>query len=324
MENFDKKNIIERMMLKQTELEGYYRELRKYELENQNPYIGIKIRKKLNKLVVLIFKISTFLDGQKMEILNDKHTKSNTSKIYAVTHIGRYDIENSIKSIKENCYFVWGDPGVLYKSPEKILTDMLGTIFVDTDNKEDRHVCLETMCKLLNLGANIQIYPEGAWNLQKNEPVMKLYTGVIEAAIRTRSEIVPVAIEQYNKRYVINIGENVNLNNKSINDKRKLADDLRDIMCTLKWQIWEKEGIFKRKDIADDWYEKFVNDIMKDSDIGYTEEVIEKTRYKDKNITNYEEAFEFLKNIDINKNNLFLFENQDEVQREYFAKVLKK
>lgn len=323
-DEFHKKNLFQRMLLEQTELENYYRELRKYEFFNSDPKKGIEIRKKINKIVVLMFKISTFLSGQTMEIMKDERIRSNKPKIYAVTHIGRYDIETSVKAIKENCYFVWGDPGELYKSPEKILTNMLGTIFVDTDNKEDRHLALETMCKLLNSGANIQIYPEGAWNLQKNEPVMKLYSGAVVAAIKTGAEIVPVAIEQYDKRYVVNIGKNINIYNHPIEDAKELTLELRDIMCTLKWEIWEKEGIYKRKDIPNNWYEDFVNDIMKDSDIGYTEEVIERTRYKDKNITTFEDAFDFIRNIHVNKKNIFLFENQESFQRESISKVLKK
>lgn len=321
---FEYLNFFKRMLLEQKELEKYYRELRKYELNNKNPEIGIKIRKKLNKILVLLFNISTYLSGQKLEILKDERITNDKPKIYAVTHIGRYDIEMSIKAIKENCYFVWGDPGLLYKSPEKILTNIIGTIFVDTDNKDDRHLSLETMCKLLNHGANIQIYPEGAWNLQKNEPVMKLYTGAVEAAIRTGAEIIPVAIEQYDKRYVVNIGKNIDLKDKQISDKRELTDELRNIMCTLKWEIWEQQGIYERKEIPENWYNEFVENIMKDSDNGYTLEEIERTRYKNKKNVSKEEVFSFIENIKINKNNYFLFQKQETFNTKNVVKVLKK
>lgn len=323
-DNFKYLNFIRKMLLEQKKLEEYYRVLRKYEFENKDPKMGIKIRKKINKLIVLLLDISTFLSGQKLEIMKDERINNDKPKIYAVTHIGRYDIEMSIRAIRENCYFVWGDPGVLYKSPEKILTDAIGTIFVDTDNQEDRHLSLETMCKLLENGANVQIYPEGAWNLQPNEPVMKLYTGAVEAAIRTGAEIIPVAIEQYGNRYVVNIGRNVEYKNYDINDKKKLTDDLRDIMSTLKWEIWEQQGIYKRNDIPENWYDDFVKNIMKDSDKGYTLDEIERTRYKEKMNISYEDVFSFFKYIKLNKNNIFLFRNLEQNQRENISKVLKK
>ena len=53
-------------------------------------------------------------------------------------------------------------------------------------------------------------------------------------AIRSGADIVPIAIEQYEKSFYINIGKNISLDETSdLNKKRKLSDDLRrDIMYT--------------------------------------------------------------------------------------------
>lgn len=46
-------------------------------------------------------------------------------------------------------------------------------------------------------------------------------------------------------------------------------------MCTLKW---EKHGIDKRSDVPVNYEKIFINNIMKETDNGYTIEEIERTR----------------------------------------------
>lgn len=87
-----------------------------------------------------------------------------------------------------------GDPNEVYKKAEYILIKLIGAIFVDTWDKTG-HISKETMVKVLGQGGNVQIYPEGAWNLTSNQVVMTFYTGAVEAAIRAGADIIPVAVE---------------------------------------------------------------------------------------------------------------------------------
>lgn len=321
---FHKKNILQRLLLEQKQLEQYYRELRKYEHNTNAPIKGVELRKKIHCITVQLMKIERAFLRHSLKVIGDERIATSKPKIYAVTHIGRYDIETSIEAIKENAFFVWGDPGKLYKSPEKLLLNMIGMIFVDTDNKEDRQISLQTMIKLLKQNGNIIIFPEGAWNITENEPVTKLYTGAIEAAILGGAEIIPVAIDHYGADYYVNIGRNIDCSNMKLEDKREESDKLRDILSTLKWQIWEEYGAGSRADFSEDYSEIFLNEIMKESDNGYTIEEINRTRFKDKNITTPEEAFEHLSLLKPNKNNAFLLQSMTPTERERQAILLKK
>lgn len=83
------------------------------------------------------------------------------------------------------------------------------------------------------------IYPEDAWNIIENQVVMPLYSGAAEMAIRSGAEIVPIAMEQYDKTYYVNIGKNINLTGYALSQKRQATEELRDVLCTLKWEIWK-------------------------------------------------------------------------------------
>lgn len=88
--------------------------------------------------------------------------------------------------------------------------------------------------------------------------------------------------------------------------KRELSNQLRDIMCTLKWEIWEKEGVQKRSRILTGYEDTFLYHIMKQTENGYTVEEIERTRYHSAT-ADPEDVFSFKYNLIPSRNNLFLF-----------------
>lgn len=143
------------------QLNVYHRELRKIDYENNEPVKGIEIRKKTQKILRQFLKLEQIPSKYSIETLSDERTKSDKPKVYVVTHVARYDIEASIEAIKENAHILWGDVGELYRSPEILLLKALGIVPVDVEIpdeasdeelksiKEDRHISLETVIKIL-------------------------------------------------------------------------------------------------------------------------------------------------------------------------------
>lgn len=196
------------------------------------------------------------------------------------THIGRYDIEMALESIQDICFLFFGNLGKRYRSLDGVVAYLLGFIGCDTTEKEDRHIAKELAIRTLKQGGNILIWPEGAWNITENEVVMKLYMGTVEMAIRSGADIIPIAIEQYEKSFYVNIGKNISLDETSdLNKKRKLSDDLRDTLCTLKWEIWEQFPITKRSSLPENMGQIFVEKIMSETANDYTIEEIERDRF---------------------------------------------
>ena len=318
-----KKNIIQILLTKQDELEAYYRELRKYEYDNNIPIKGINIRKKVYKLLSLLLKVNRMIQHQELVILNDKSVTTDKPKIYAVTHVGRYDIEMAIEGVGESAFFLMGDPGSVYKSFDGVLLNVNGTIFFDTDNKIDRNIGKENCIKVLENGGNILMFPEGAWNITENEIVMQLYDGAVDIAIQTGADIVPIAIEQYGKKYCMNIGENISYQKNGTYDVKSEKRKLRDTLATLKWDIWENfsERVV-RNTMSTNAKEQYLDSVMSETENGYTVEEINRTKFHDKDIVKTEQTFEHVANIKVNKNNMFLFTNIDKLQRTIHAKFL--
>ncbi len=299
MEEFKKKNLIERMLTKQKELEQYYRDLRKYEYLTDAPIKTREYFDKQHKKLETIFGWELKLLSYNVKVHQDLRTPNlNVPKIYAVTHIGRYDIEASILTKGEQACFFWGDPGSLYKSPEKILTNKIGAIFADTgeDVREDCHIGQKSMVKHLLNGINVQIYPEGAFNVISNKVVMPIYDGTIKTALETGAPIVPTSIVKYGKDLYISYGKEILADSLNSNNIKEESRNLRDVLATLKWELireysGEKRFInqdedmlytLKRRELSSNAYQEFIDNVLDGTSKDYGLKEIEKTRYKDK------------------------------------------
>ena len=86
---------------------------------------------------------------------------------------------------------------------------------METNNKTDRFIAKNRAVELLKNGGDLLIYPEGAWNITENLPVMKLYTGTIKMAMETNAEIIPIAIEQYDDTFYVYDGVEICLSSLS-------------------------------------------------------------------------------------------------------------
>ena len=56
---------------------------------------------------------------------------------------------------------------------------------------------------------------------------------------------------------------------------------LRDILATLKWEIWERLPMERRADVPENWYEEFVAERLAECPY-ITREVVEGRVYRDK------------------------------------------
>ncbi len=190
----------------------------------------------------------------------------------------------------------------MYRTLDGFITYLNGVVYVDSDFSDDKKVAKETMIKILKQKGSIMWFPEGIWNLSPNQLMLPCPYGIIEVAYLTNATIVPIALEQKDKDFYVNIGSPLickDLNFDDINSKTQKIEainKLRDIMATLKWEIWEKFPIEQRKNIPSNYYEKFVE--QKISEWPYfTEEAINKRIYKPKNIVTYSEVFEPISNL---------------------------
>lgn len=132
-----------------------------------------------------------------------------------------------------------------------------GVIYVDEEDREDKANTKNLMIKFLKSGRNVMILPEGTWNLSENEIIRDIVYGTADAAISTDAVVVPIAIEQYDKQFVICGGNILDPAILQV-DKQKFTIVLRDELASLRWRIWERNGIYQRKSLPYDYWDKFI------------------------------------------------------------------
>lgn len=342
---------IEEMLIKKDDLPEYYRLKRKYNYDNKKLVSGTWWRDMLHPILVKLISLNRrFIDKQQLNIINDARTKKNENNfiqrvlpfikapkskpvIYAITHIDKYDYQVVSEAIKEHQYPFAGDPETMYRTLDGTFLELNGVIYCDTESKEDRHIAKETAIETLKQGHNLLIYPEGVWNLTSNLLMLPLFPGIIEMARETGCDIVPVAIERYDKEYKINIGSEFDVNSylKSGLTEDEIRIKLRDEMATLKWDIMQtipklstaEDGYYNtaRSELGeyDEELKKFQTERLKEwsnpktGEPYYNKDIIKERTYREKDtytgfrVSLPEDAFSYMKKIKLNKNNSFIF-----------------
>ena len=310
-DNFEYKNLFELKKLSLQELSTYFRKMRSYEYEINKPLESSEFKRRIYIFTQLILKIDRLLSGRKLILFDDKRTrKFSCGKVYAASHVGRYDIESAMEAINEQVYFVMGDPEETYRNFEGFFLDKIhGRICMDTgyniselfkkhkegqiltphelelydEYKKDRHIC-EVMCtKRIASKDNILIYPEGAWNITPRL-TQTLFPGAARIAINGNGVIIPIGIVRDKKTYMVNIGSEIDISGACEKDVKDITKLLRENMSSLVGEIiFSSNNIISRNSLKDPYQNEldFINDIMSESSNGYTIDVIEKTRYND-------------------------------------------
>lgn len=207
----------------------------------------------------LVRLISNVYDRRKIVMLNNNSSYQKFNNlIFACNHSNSFDVPTNISSLKRQFYVVAGDE--IKKDISGALFSLNGVIWVDRNSKKAKNQSKQKIIEHLKKGHNILIFPEGTWNVTESNLMLPLYKGVIDASIESGTPIVPVAIEYLKDKRIVNIGDPY----FPLTNEKSEAEELRDKMATLRWIIWESLGIVKRKDIEDDYYEKYLAKIYGD------------------------------------------------------------
>lgn len=279
--------------------------------KDENSFLGklsLKTRCSLHWLVILVFKIKNALSGFKCEVLYDKRENTDRPIIFAITHIGKLDIEVSFIPLKEHFYVLTGDYEHLQGLVDGAFITLNGVFFFNERVKEDRKAVAEKMTEHLKQGGNIMYFPEGAWNLKPALPMLPCYWGIVDISQKSNAIVIPVAIEQYGKRFKMCIGKNFDMQNYGSDNggKSKAITDLRDVMATLKYDIWESEPQLKRSELVGDEWDNYIKDRLAEWPY-FSVKYIDDLTYHPKNITTQDEAFAHLNHIQPTQQTAFLF-----------------
>lgn len=268
--------------------------------------LTLRQRLKLHKLILFIYKVKNRMGGFTHEVIGDKRSWTDKPVIFAVTHVGKFDIEVVSEAIQSHYYLLSGDYEHLQGIVDAPFLALNGVIYFNETVKEDRRSATERMIRLLQEGGNLMYFPEGTWNLTPNLPMLPCYWGIVDIARQGGAVIVPVAAEQYGKHFKINIGENFDMNvyGDGAAEKSRAIGDLRDVLASLKYEIWETVPA-KRAQLAVDEWEQYIKARFSEwpyFNLDYIAGLI----YRPKGVTSPEDAFAHLDMLIPCKENAFL------------------
>lgn len=151
--------------------------------KEENSFLGkmsLKTRQRLHKFVLPMYRIKNRLGGFSYELLSDKRTYTDHPVIYAVTHVGKFDIEVVSEAIRDHYYLLSGDFEHLQGKADAVFLSINGVIYFNETDREDRAAVRGKMISHLKAGGNLMYFPEGIWNLS---PIFR-YCPVIGGSLR--------------------------------------------------------------------------------------------------------------------------------------------
>ena len=263
MSNFEIMPSTEEQKLSTKELLDYYKELRDF-LKGE-PYLdfsdnGILVSEKLNiiikKILKIIIKYNVQIDG--LDLI------PNEPVIYASSHQDFNDIINSIYAYPEHVLTLNASN---ISRILKMLLNINGVIYVDRNDKDSRKKAKYEMSKAILKGKSVNLYPEATWNCSPNKLHLPFYIGMIDIARITGAPVVPV-VQEYNydqskldgkshvKSVHIRFGKPVYV---SLTDDRfEKLEEFDEIFSTIKWELLEEKGLYRREDISNMLYVDYI------------------------------------------------------------------
>jgi 1-acyl-sn-glycerol-3-phosphate acyltransferase len=246
-------------------LKEYYLNLKEHlKNSNYNDYnsFQMKFREFANKnLWKKLFKII-----RKYDLVVDGYENIPSSPvIYAFHHAGIVDAENVVEALPEHAMLLAGDD---LDKISRFLLNLNGTVFVSRLDKKSRSDSKIELMKSLSKGKSIILFPEAMWNMSPNKIHLPITWGILDMAKKIGVPIVPVAQEYfYNEDILdgkeriekvhIRFGKSVCVDvNDNIFDK---LNEFDENFSTVRWSIWEENGIFKRRELNPMLYKNFVD-----------------------------------------------------------------
>lgn len=295
---------------------------------------GIKIRKVFSPLLRLLYNSQS--DYKLIIDSKEKLPKIDKGTIFIVNHRQSDDIVLGVNAINRSGYIVFGNPKLVFDTPNGLGLWAYGMILLDRNDRTSREATYQKMKYVIENKGNVIIYPEGYWNLaddglkdSKHSAddhhsdswlIQDFNIGIFKLAKDTGAQIVTTTLhyDETNKKrcyakrdkaFLIKSDEDVFL------EKNKIKENMQ----TNYYNLMEKYSSYKRDDLENggktikQQWEELKKELISACDIpatGYKldlkdEKLIGKSKVACPVETN-QDAFRHLEIIDYNQNNCFL------------------
>ena len=246
-----------------SEKKKYYQDLKLFlSTKPLNPVWGsyLKICEELNKKIVR--DIIDSKKGYDLEVRGLKNIPNKTC-IFASTHQDYSDHFNVVLSIPEHTVILNTiNVTLLFK----LLMGVNGIIYVDRNSDFSRFESKTKLMCLLAHNKNIVVFPEGTYNCSPNKLHLPLHSVVIDMALKMQVPIVPM-IHHYTydvsdptiknaQSCIVEFAKPIYVN--YTDSKKEKLEELSESFSTIRWNLIQESGTFKREDITIQEYINYV------------------------------------------------------------------
>lgn len=272
-------------------------------------YSGLKVRKIINPVFRNVVQFTT---KNTFYIEKDSTLPKDRPIIFASTHGFRDDVALAIKAAGTHSYLLYGSIPDFYYSIDGIALWANGTVIVDRKDKNSRASSIDKMSRVIELGGNILMFPEGVWNKSENKLVLNLFPGIYRLAKKNNAIIVPIAsIQSGNNCYAKRM--------KPLDiikyDESEGLKRLRDELATGKLELMMKHAKMERGNVDNNYWQTFLEKLISTSNGLYDYEIENSAEYIDKNNVDEKEVFDAVDNIHVNTGNAFVFAKTSNICR---------
>lgn len=286
----------------------YFKYLMLNEPEKVLSKTGIVLRRWLNPILRTVAPLTS-----KNKLVLVKKTKLPKGRpiIFAPTHGFKDDILFSVVTIHQNAYILFGSLPQFYHTFDGITSWLNGVVMVDRTNKESRKAAKGKMIHAMHMGANLIIFPEGGWNKTENLLVQKLFPGIYDVAVETGALVVPLATVLEGDKVYSSMGEPFDI---AVYDRAEGLAELRDKMCTLRYEIMEKyctctrEELLQDKTPKDYWHD-YIEGLISEVQC-YDRKVEDNAHFQEKGVYSAEKVFAPIRALKVKRENAFLFDKR--------------
>lgn len=270
---------------------------------------GLEIRKMINPIFRNVVQLTT---KNTFHIERDSDLPKDRPIIFASTHGFRDDVALAIKAAGTHSYLLYGSIPDFYYSIDGIALWANGTVIVDRKDKNSRASSINKMSRVIELGGNILMFPEGVWNKSENKLVLNLFPGIYRLAKKNNAIIVPIAsIQSGDNCYAKRMKPLDIIKYDEIEGLKRLRDEL----ATGKLELMMKHTKMERSNVDDNYWQAFLEKLISTSNGLYDYEIENSAEYIDKSIIDEKEVFDVVNNIHVNTGNAFVFAKTSNICR---------
>ena len=261
---------------------------------------SIRVRKFLHPILMKL--LSAFMDYK--QVIERKIDIPQEPVIWCPTHCFKDDIAASIGAAR-HAYIMFGSIPAFFNSFDGIGAYINGVVLCNRKVKASKRAAVEASKRLLDMGLDMLLFPEGVWNKTPDKLLLDFWPGAYRLAKETGCKIVPVIhyLADPHKKYKGNVIHTViadPISMEGLDEQEGLAL-LRDTMATWYFCLMEKYGQSTREELlngfetANDAWESYM---AMHTDMKYYDREIELCAdYRPKHIVRPEDVWQSVANI---------------------------